>query len=695
MARRRELFSLQQAMDNLAAIVELNLAEPTLLGIIDGRLVTNAKAVGPQEIVWLSGEGSEVVCEILDRVFNTVQAHLAEMMQNPEVNLDDPGVLKGAASMVELSSDAAHKMNAYLKERLGKEVKIEERSAFRKLQSFYHDQWVRKIEGGEERWDREEVLLETGLKDFEAVKRDESYELFSLNNEEGNPYFSPELLKNMKLACFQEGEEKLEEDPLLTIRAMEDRNLGASAQQILTECDHLIHDYYAATKKSDIRLVKEMNMALMALYLAANPQNLIQYAAEKSSFSYFQDFHLFMRRAMNTDEYLHYIAYPPEKGDKIGHLLLKIVHGLCHALFYRAGGVKQETIAFIHRCMRKGEKKLTKKGTGIWDQMLIDDEHLRATLRKFPNGALFKILDVIRQERLELLGFDPFIQGNLPQMIYQCKVFGKKVDLLRFACPTRQILIHRATLIEEFRGFMRCNSAENSPKKHLLFNLQDRLSWQENARSQTIEELQNSAEFREGIIVVTLAKQGEFYYQHGEYMNCSSAEEFIDRFKTQLEYPESCGFFFPVNRLLSSMSFWFEKALHFVHEYFFQQKMNLIRQEREEFIEIFYQLLILKLVGIFSPDSISFSCKDAVDTGAAQLATFYGFLTLIQEGELSKTNLDFLKYLFYAPALFVRERAIHSERFMRAIATLERVDSVVQKGGAKFKKALTNFHESI
>jgi hypothetical protein len=689
MAKKRSLYSIQEAMDSLAAVVQLDLSAPTLLGIMNGRLVTDAEAVGSQEIVWLSGEGSEVVCEILDRVFHTVQNHLRKMLQDSEVNWEDPSVVKGAKTMVELSSEAAHKMGLYLKERLGKEIKIEDRSAYRELQNFYREEWVKKVEGSEEDWNQATVPLHTGLFDFETVKRDESYELFSLSDEEGNPYFNDELLKNIKLACFEEGEGQLEEDPLLSIRAIEDRNLGASAQQILNSCDSLIDDYYAMTKKSETTVVREMNMALMALYLAANPRNLLQYAAEKSCFSYFQDFHLFLRKAMNSDEYQHYIAYPPDKEDKMGRLLLAMVHALSRALFYRTSGVKQEVIGFIHRCMRKGETKLAKKGNGFWDQLLIDDEHLRDTLRQVPNGALFKILDVIRQERLELLGFDTFLQGNLPQMVGQIRLFGTSIDVLRFGCPTRQLLIHRTTPIEEFRGFLRCNAAEKKPKKHLLFNLQNRMSWQESARCHTIEDLQNNAEFREVLSVVTLTKDGEFYHQNGEYINCSDAEEFIERFKAQLEYPESCGFFFPAHRSLSILNHWFDDAFRCVHQLFFQEKVRLTRQEREEFIELFYQLLILKFIELFEPDSISFSCKDAVDTGAAQLALFYGFLMLQREGTVSKEEGDFLRYLFYAPALFVRERAIHSERFIRAVATLRRAED-----GKSQIKALSQLYKN-
>ena len=692
-AKKVSLLSIQEAMDNLAALVQLDLDHPPLLGIInERRLVSDSEAIGAKEIAWISGEGSEVVCEVLDLTFRTIQHHLSELLKSPETNWDDPSVSKGAESLVALCSEATFKLEKYLKIRLGKSLsqKIEERPAYSDLHDFYHNQFVKKIEGGEVSWEKEGSVI---LRDFDQVRRDVSYELFSICNEDGIPYFNAELLKSIRLVCFDAGtaSAEFEEDPLLKVRAMEDRNLQASAQQILQECHTAIHEFFSMSRKSEMGFAKDLSAAVMALYLTANPRNLIQNAAEKSSLSYFQDFHLFLRKAMNSDEYLNFIAYPPEKGDKFPLCLLFLVHSLCHALFYRPGGVKQEVIGILHRTMRKGEKKLPKKGSAIWDQLMIDDEHYRACLNQFPNGPLFKVLDAVRQEDKELGGFDPFLQGNLPQYLYTSDLFKKNISVLKIGCPTRQLLIHKANIVEEFRGFLRANALEK--KKHLLINLQDRLSWQESARCHAIEDLQNSAEFRDSLVVVTLAKQSLFYYQNGEYINCSSYEEFIEKFKAQLEYPESSGFFFPMHSL-HSLSSWFDEAFAFIHETFFEGSASLRREQREDFLEIFYLLLILKMIELVEPDSMSFTCKDAVDTGSAQLAAFYG-LSEILKGTISEPeHLDFLRYLFYAPALFVRERAINSERFTRTLSALQRLDEGFTKGKKKVFSAFKKLYSA-
>lgn len=708
MAKTKEvkILSMQVAMDNLAAVVGIDLENPPRLGIIlTYRLVTDADEIGPHEIVWLSGEGSEAILEILDMTFFTIHQHLVSMMESTEVNWDDPKVYKGVEAMVTLAGDAAQKMNSYLEFRLDEELttKVEERPSYQELHFFYHNRFIQKSgkESWSEEWDENEEsslldLSKSGLKDFETVKRDLQYELFSIRNESGKPYFSAGLLRNIKLACFDIGKAvSFEEDPLLRVRAIEDRDLQTSAEQILTECSLMIADFFKMRKKlKDVALAQYLNMALMGLFLAANPRNLIQNTSGKSSISYFRDFHIYLRRAMNSDEYQKYIAYPPEEDDKIADVLLQLAHGLSQAIFYRRGGVRQEAIGLIHRCSRKGEeadRKTAIKGDTVWNRLLIEDEKFRSLLAQFPNGPLFKILDLIREEESELMMFDPLLQENLPLKVFEIEGPSKRVHVIRTPCPTRQALIHKATIVEEFRGLLRAYGSMKPHKKHLMINLQDRTSWQEFARCQGMEKLQKNAEFSGELSVVTLPKNTDFYYQISEYMNNNEASDFLVQFKAQLASPEECGFFFPSVLSGKDWTAFTDHALSFIHEQVFDGKSTLTRRHREDFIEVFYQLLVLKCIELIQPNSISFSCKDAIDTGAGALGGFFGFLQILS-GDMEE-EVDFLRWLLYTPALFIRERSIDPERFNRTIAALERIDTAVQGKGDKFQKELGKLYQ--
>ncbi|HSX10915.1 MAG TPA: hypothetical protein VLF94_04280 [Chlamydiales bacterium] len=706
-------------MDNLSSIVNIDIKNPPPLGVIKRhRIVTTEEEFGPDTVEWLSGEGSEAILEILDLTYAAIHHHLHKLYENPEMNWENEKTRKGITAMMDLVGESPQKMEAFLALRLGKPVtqRIVDREEYKALQKFYTHQFVKKFPGGlegaeawEKEWSENEdaVLLDaskTGLKDFDTVRHDSEYELFYIRNEDGKPYFNADLLRNIKLSCdFDMENESFEEDPLLKIRAMQDRDFHATAGQILGECHPPIVEYYKLARKlEENELGQSLGMAITALFLAANPRYLLQNTTGKSCFQYFDDFHRFLRRAMRTSEYQKLIAYPPDRTDRISHLLIDLTHALARSFFERVGGVKLESIGLIHRTMRRGEEMKQKekqhllKGETIWNQFMIDDEKFRTLLSHFPNGPLFKILDLIREEQGEdaIVPFDPIGQENIPSRIYEVQRKGKKIDVMRIPSPTRQSLIHKVEVVDEFRGFLRALSSETPARKHLIVNLQDRTSWKEYARSRALEVLQLNAEFSHQLFVLTLPKQTDFYFQINEYLNLNKADDFIKALQEQLASPEQCGFFFPPQLKLTEIGRFADSALPAIHELFFHNKNSLTRRNREDFIEIFYQFLILKCIDMLEPNSLSFTCKDAIDTGAAEQATFYGFINLLTSDFSDKEEQDFLRWLLYTPALFIRERAIDPERFNRTISVLERIDGEMAERGKAIIKAFEPLYDS-
>ena len=91
---------------------------------------------------------------------------------------------------------------------------------------------------------------------------------------------------------------------------------------------------------------------------------------------------------------------------------------------------------------------------------------------------------------------------------------------------------------------------------------------------------------------------------------------------------------------------------------------------------------------------MSFTCKDAIDTGAAQQAMFYGFIKLLTGDFSQKEEQDFLRWLIYTPALFIRERAVDPERFNRTISVLERIDGEMAERGRQIIKTFSDLYHS-
>ena len=714
-SRVKEVLDLQEAMANLAAIDEINMEHPPLLGIVKGKtLVTDEDEFPMGSIQWLSGEGEGPILEVLDKTYRTIHYHLVSFYENPETDWESKKMRTGVAATMSLVGESAEKMDRYLAFRIGKPLlgKIADREEFKALQQFYLYRFQGKFPGGiegQQAWSEEWAengeappIASSGLKDFETVRRDREYELFYIRNEEGVPYFNAELLRNIKLTVdLESAAETFEEDPLLKVRAMQDRDLQASSNQILADAHPAIEDYFKLAKKlQDNDLAQKLNQAIMALFIAANPRNLLQNTVGKSCLQYFLDFQTFLRAAMRTGEYQKWMAYPPDSSDKTAMLLLRLTHYLCYSFFRRVGGVRQESIGLLHRTMRKGEeifqaeKKHLLKGDSIWNQFLLDDERLRALLLKFPNGPLFKILDLIREESEEdaIVPFDPIGQENLPSRIYQIESNGKQIDAIRCPSPVRQSFINKVEIIDEFRGFMRGLGA--SKKKHLIVNLNDRTSWREFVRSCALENLQKNAEFNQQLFVITLPKDTDFYHQNNEYINLNQADDFIAACLDQVASGEECGYFFPSSWKRQEIVEFAKEILPLIHTHFFHKKETLTRRNREDFLEIFYQFLILKAIEHFSPDSISFTCKDAIDTGAAEAATFYGFIRLFNDGLERKEERDFLLWLFYAPALFIRERAIDPERLNRALSALERCDTEISSYRDKIVKSVGGLYSS-
>ncbi len=713
----KEVIDIQDAMDNLAAIASIDLENPPPLGIVKKhRIVTSEEEFGPDTVPWLSGEGPETILGILDHTYRAIHQHLLNLYENPEMNWENEKSRKGIAAMMDLVGESAKKMEAFLSLRMGTELKapIAERDEFKALQKFYSRQFITKFTGGiqgEEVWEEEwkenkesELfdLSKAGLKDFDTVKKDAEYELFYIRNENGEPYFNAELLRNIRLSCdFDLGDQEFEEDPLLKVRAMQDRDLHATAGQILGECHPAISDFYKIARKlEEDELANSLGVAIIALFLAANPRYLIQNTMGKSCLQYFDDFHRFLRRAMRTSEYQKLIAYPPDPSDKSAHLLLYLVHSFCRSFFERVGGVKLESVGLIHRTMRRGEEIKQKKGGHLakgetfWNQLMLDDEKYRTLLGKFPNGPLFKILDLIREEQEEDINipFDPIGQENYPSKLFEVHRKGKKIDVLRIASPTRQYVINKVEIVDEFRGFLRSLSQDKPMKKHLLINLHDRTSWKEFGRSRALETLQMNAEFNQQLIVLTLPKDTDFYYQNNEYLNLNRADEFLKAFQEQLQSPEECGYFIPAPLKKTELNRFAEMALPAIHELFFHSKNTLTRRNREDFIEIFYQFLILKCMDMVEPTSMSFTCKDAIDTGMAASGTFYGFLQLLNGPLAAREDQDFLRWLLYTPALFIRERAIDPERFNRTLSALERFGGEMEAKGKEILKTFGEFY---
>lgn len=72
---------------------------------------------------------------------------------------------------------------------------------------------------------------------------------------------------------------------------------------------------------------------------------------------------------------------------------------------------------------------------------------------------------------------------------------------------------------------------------------------------------------------------------------------------------------------------------------------------------------------------MSFTCKDGIDTGAAEAAAMYGFTRLLSNNKpWSENERAFFLFSLYGPALLLRHRVIEKGRFERTLTALERFE---------------------
>ncbi|HSW72252.1 MAG TPA: hypothetical protein VLG44_02445 [Chlamydiales bacterium] len=705
--------TVQEALDNLALIAGINPEDPYRIGIVkDIKFVKEGEGdISLRNISIVTPDGSDEVFQIVQKTYTTLLHYLEELYDNPETDWDDPKTRDGLQAMMDLVGESAIKLDKVMAiiEPQMKPHSISYSKEYQDIQNYYLHKIQKKftypLEGNEEwgeEWDKEGISVDPkeGLKDFETIKTDREYELFYITNEDGKLFFSPHLLRNIKLFCEFDvaGTLPFEEDPLLRLRSMQDRDLSAAAIQILMGAKNIIGEFYRQKiRLKDMEIIRAVLKASMALMLASNQRNLIQNTQNKSCLEYFQDFEKFLTEALNSPEYQKWIAYPPDPKDKTAYLLMDYVNVLCKHHFLRSSGIKQEMDGFIHRLMRKGEELLKKetkipKTVNFWQKLSSDDESLRHLLKCYPSGPLFKILDLLRNEEEERAGFEPLKQGNDPHTLFQISYVQRDIAFLHLPAPTMQKVISKAEVSDYFKGFLRSYQVHRPMLKHLFINLQDRTSWKEHIRSQVLESLQKQAEFSGCLTVISLNKDTDFYHQKGPYLEVNKAEDFMKQLEEQMTSPEDFGFYIPPHLKNDA----FTKELNSkIHEHFFQKAKTLTRPQRLDFIEIFYHFFLLKMIELVQPDSISFSCKDGIDTGACLSASFYGFLHYLANRKLGKAEEEYLRILFYLPALLIRERGVDPERINRILSVQKLLQESFEEEGKKILKSFAPLYDSL
>lgn len=636
-------------------------------------------------LAWHGPEYSKRNRERVRESFVAILDYLKSFYSKEKGSLDNLDIQRGIQAVMLLTAEAAQKMDRYdLYEGGGREESVTQLKEYQELEQFYQTKMAQKSrhyvvlkEGWQNLWKplaMGNILLDDPYHlTWHSVCRDTNYELFLIRREDGTPFFSEELLRHLRLVgAFDTFFTEISGDDLFSkLQEIQERDLHESARQIIQELKGDLEEYFnEALRYKDRPLVSALNRAIMALMLAANPRHLEERRNKRCS-HYFSDFHYYLRMALTSEEYVGWDKTIPisklsssNYSSAFFKTLVNMVYGLVSAFYLRQGDV-QEIGLFLERLIEEGAKGIyreasTKSPESTWHAVSDEYTQMVWALKRHPNGPLLKAIQVLSalEEGEMLWGFDPLIQQNIPSSMYSLDYQGKEVRCIRMPFPTRQESIKEATIAEEFKAFIQGMNAEGHPQHHLMILLEDGESSLSKARYEALLQFKKGQDYaNEGLLLIHLPKTGDFYTQSGVYATLDEPGPFID---------ELC------RRALK-----FSLKTHFVevkemaegiYRQFFGEKNLLTRKNRMDFIEIFDNYCILKCLEVYQPDTISFNCKDGLDTGVAASAGFYVFFQKMQ-GK-NEMNLTLWQEGLYAPSLLLRHRLILPEPLDRILSAL-------------------------
>ena len=655
---------------------------------------------------WSSAYDLNLNLQRARETFTLLFNYLKNLYENQESQLRDLATQKSIQALILISMEAAQNLEKYLDGLSSGNSfeKVREWQEYKQLQQFYLNviapkmqNQLERFEGWQEEWavgsEEEEFLAHRGIQDIQSIRQDRDYELFLISREGGSVFFTRSILRHIHLVeqFDQLIVNDFEEDALNQISFIQDKNAQLCAKSMLEFSSTYIDDFYRmGMKYKDMHLIATMNKALFALMLASNPRNLMYTALEKSCKDYFADYLFFIRTLLTSKEYQKSIDTPPPASERLVYCLFNLSEALSIALFTHESLVEEMGL-LIGLLVQKGLEVQTvelpsRSPLSMWNTLLDQDELVRNALKFSPYGPLHNAV-VLFNEKQQLKGFDPLIQTNAPYFLYTIQCDQMQIDCLHIPSPTLQNEIKKAEIIPEFHLFLRALSAGKRNQRHFLINLQDRTSWQEYARCVALEELGRK---HPALSMITLATDTDFYRQSDIYAQLDDAEQFIKAFCLQLEDAQECGFYFPQNMQEQPWSIFIQEAMRMIHEVFFSNKAVLVHKNRLDFIEIFYLLFLLKWIEEIKPDTLSFTSKDAIDSAAAWDAKLFCLLKMGNSTQpWSEAEKQFISWLFYAPALLVRNRAIESQHIKRAISALSLINAQLE---AHYQHVIDSFN---
>ncbi len=658
---------------------------------------------------WLHKKNAERILNIVRANFRTVLTYLQQFYHTEEGRFIRRESVEGIKTIMVLVSEAAENLDRYTKLFLGSAIgSVKDSKEFIDICAFYKRKiapiasqndiasWVNAIpitrilhksdHLTEIAHKEHELALKHQFVDLDGVKKDTDYELFFLKRPDGSRYFTSRLIRNMKLVsrveeAFKDASEE-QIDISFDIHELEFSYHNSFVHQTFCKTASSIHHFFEkagiSPKNPLVRMCYSVCIALMFSRIAFERYESSENEAVLGKFprEYIDDIKKMIARLLDSDEYKRLLAYPSKGNEYWEHKLLECLHSLTVSIV-QGIQVPKAWMDKVHMILSYGMSYALQEvqylEEGFIKTMSLAYVALHKAADDHGKEQIHRLLEQI--ERGHTGNFDPLLYHDIPTWLYDIEVSGSKVHTIRFPSPTRQESVDSASVSSIFKDALRGKKSQidqygkETIKPWLLVNLQERTNWKDGARTRAIEEIELLEDFSDAIHVITIPRDGDFYWQRGVFSDRAKAIEFIDDLLDHMTgtLRDTCSVYWSLHAMMPGR----EEYAHFattIHEVIFSGKNVLTRFERHNFIEYMHCLAILYALADIKPSHLLVTSKDGLDTSVSFLSELYLFIEAIKGREISKDETDWMIAWLHGFELMERGRILLPERHTRIIS---------------------------
>ena len=269
--------------------------------------------------------------------------------------------------------------------------------------------------------------------------------------------------------------------------------------------------------------------------------------------------------------------------------------------------------------------------------------------------------------------FDPHIQTNVPHKQLEFSIDNDQhVTMIGMGTPTIEDGSSPAKINPEFRHFILNHSGS-----HLYINLQNNApKWRIGDESARVRVLTAFSEASSGkLTLITLAQDSLFYHQKGSFgKEILSIKAFITRLITYLQSGQH-GYACPAPK---NTSFWteLENDLQIYARAIFDKQLDdpFSKNERRDFIELSYPVIIHHFLKECSATSMNITCKDGIDRAGKAQGLFIQYLAIGEPSGFTTERKKLMAAICLARAPIVKAQPMILSRRRRFLSALDRTN---------------------